>query len=172
LNNLKIETPKTHRVVILKFKGDEYLLDVGFGAMTPSVPLKIKKNKKILQNYQITQDDNNFKVELLREKGLFSLYTFNLDTYTEADCKVGNFYSEYHEDAVFQNNLIISKKQEDRTLSFRNNSYHQISSSFTNILNIIDHKQLQNTLKKDFDIIITNKESKILFEKAEQFRIK
>ena len=38
LNNLQIETPRTHRITLLKFKGDEYLIDVGFGAMTPNIP--------------------------------------------------------------------------------------------------------------------------------------
>ena len=173
LNNMNIDKPRTHRITILTFEEEEYLIDVGFGAMTPFIPLKIFEKEKITKSYKITQDKNdNFTLELLRKKGFFKLYSFNLDIYTEADCKIGNFYSECHSDAVFKNNLVISIKKDDITFSFRNNSYHQISDTFTNILNIIEPMELKNMLKKDFGVKINKKESKILFEKAEQFRLR
>lgn len=171
-NNGKDDTPRTHRVTILTFKGKEYLVDVGFGAMTPSIPLKLSSKNKITNDYKITQDkDNNFTLELSKKKNFIKLYKFNLETYTEADCKIGNFYSESHPDATFLNNFVVSRKLKNKTLSYRNNSYHQISNTFTNILNIIDPIQMQNILKKDFGISISKKESKLLFKKAEEFRI-
>ena len=172
MNNLDIDSPRTHRITLLTFEGEEYLIDVGFGAMTPTVPLKISAKDKINNNYRISQEDNqNFTLELYRKKRFFTLYKFNLVKYTEADCKMGNFYSESHPDAVFKNNFVVSRKYKNQTLSFRNNSYHQISNTFTNILNIIDPIQLQNILKKDFNIKVSKKESKILFKKAENFRL-
>lgn len=172
LNNTKAETPRTHRITLLKFKGDEYLIDVGFGAMTPTIPLKISTKVKTINNYQISQNKHkDFILKIYKKESFFSLYKFNLDTYCEADCTIGNFYSESHPNAVFQNNLVVSKKTKDKILSFRNNSYHQISNTYTNILNIISPIQLQKMLKKDFEIKVSKKESKILFEKAEKFRI-
>ena len=172
LNNLDIDSARTHRITLLKFKGNDYLIDVGFGAMTPTIPLLISSKDKINNNYKISQDNNqDYVLETFRKEKFFTLYKFNLVTYTEADCLMGNFYSEYHPNAVFQNNLVVSIKSKDKTLSFRNNSYHQISDTFTNILNIIDPIQLQNILKKDFGVKISKKESKILFKKAENFRL-
>jgi len=172
LNNLKIDTARTHRITLLKLKGKEYLIDVGFGAMTPTMPLIISSKDKVNNNYKISQDKNqDYILKNFRKEKFFTLYKFNLVTYTEADCLMGNFYSEYHPKAAFQNNLVVSIKLKNQTLSFRNNSYHQISDTFTNILNIIDPIELQNTLKKDFGIKVSKKESKILFEKAENFRL-
>lgn len=172
LNNLQIDTARTHRVTLLKFKGDEYLIDVGFGAMTPTIPLKISANNKVNNNYKISQDKNkDYVLEVFRKETFFTLYKFNLVTYTEADCLMGNFYSECHPNAAFKNNFVVSRKLKDKTLSFRNNSYHQITGSFTNILNIIDPIKLQNMLKKDFGIKVSKKESVVLFEKAENFRL-
>ena len=171
LNNLKVESPRTHRITLLRFKGKDYLIDVGFGAMTPTIPLNIRAKNKILDNYRITQGDSeNFVLELNKNKDFYTLYKFNTATYTEADCKMGNFYSEYHKDAVFKNNFVVSKKLKNKTLSFRNNSYHQILDNLTNIFNVKDPIQLQKILKKDFDLNISKKESKILFKNAENFR--
>lgn len=140
--------------------------------MTPTIPLKISSKNKVNNNYKISQDENqDYILEVFRKEKFFTLYKFNLVTYTEADCKMGNFYSESHPSAAFQNNFVVSIKSKDKTLSFRNNSYHQISDTFTNILNIIDPIELQNTLKNDFDIKVSKKESKILFEKSENFRL-
>lgn len=140
--------------------------------MTPTVPLKISSKNKVNNNYKISQNENqDYVLEIFRKEKFFTLYKFNLVTYTEADCIMGNFYSESHPNAVFKNNLVISRKSKDKILSFRNNSYHQISDTFTNILNIIDPTELQNILKNDFGIIVSKKESKILFEKAENFRL-
>lgn len=170
--NEKDDTPRTHRITILRYKEKEYLIDVGFGAMTPTIPLQISSKNKITNDYKITKDkENNFTLELLKKKSFMKLYKFNLETYTEEDCKMGNFYSEYHPSATFQNNFVVSRKLKDKTLSYRNNSYHQISNTFTNILKIIDPIQMRNILKKDFGINLSKKESKLLFEKAEQFRI-
>lgn len=171
LTNQNINSPRTHRITLLKHKGKEYLIDVGFGANTPTIPLNISSNS-LNNNYKITKDkNNNFTLEVLKKNSFLKLYEFNLENYTEADCKMGNFYSEYNEDAVFKNNLVISKKSKNQILSFRNNCYYQITDKFTNILHIISAVQLQNMLKKDFAIKISKKESKILFEKAQNFKI-
>jgi len=140
--------------------------------MTPTKPLKISSKNKVNNNYKISQNkDKDYVLEIFRKEKFFTLYKFNLVTYTEADCIMGNFYSESHPNAAFKNNLVVSIKSKDKTLSFRNNSYHQISDTFTNILNIIEPIELQNMLKKDFGIKISKKESKLLFEKAENFRL-
>lgn len=171
LNNTKVDSPKTHRITLLKFKGEEYLIDVGFGAMTPNIPLKIS-DKNINNNYKIVKKNkSNFTVETAKKDKFITLYTFSDAKYTEADCKMGNFYSEQHPDAVFQNNLVISLKKKNKILSYRNNSYHQISKKFTNILNVIDHNELQDILENDFGINISKKDIKILFKLAEEFRI-
>jgi len=173
LNNQKIESPRTHRITLLKFEGEEYLLDVGFGAMTPTEPLKLSSKEKITKGYKISKDKNSdYTLQVQKKENFFTLYKFNLVPYSESDCVMGNYYSESHPNAVFVNNLVISRKLKAKTLSFRNNSYHQISKKYTNILNIISYEQLQTLLKKEFEIIITKKEAKLLFEKAENFRLR
>jgi len=141
--------------------------------MTPSAPLDITKKNKITNNYKISQNKNNdFVLKIMKNKKFKTLYTFNLVQYSEADCIMGNYYSESHPNAVFVNNLVISRKLDDKTLSFRNNSYHQISTTYTNVLHITDSVQLLKLLKKDFDITITKKEAQLLFQKAENFRLR
>ncbi len=172
INNQNQNAPRTHRVTLLKIEEKEYLIDVGFGAMTPTTPLEITSTELVNNSYKISHDkNNNFTLEISTEENFTALYQFNLDIYTEADCEMGNFYSQYHQEATFQNNFVVSRQLKDQTLSFINNSYHQITDTFTNILHIIEPKNLKKILEEDFDIKISKKESKILFEKAQNFRI-
>jgi len=173
LNNAKVESPRTHRITLLNFKGKEYLIDAGFGAMSPTKPIEVKNTSSKEQEHFIRKvKKDEYKLLMLKNKKDFTLYSFNLVDYCEADCIMGNFYSEYHPNAVFRNNFVVSKKRKKKTLSFRNNLYHKSYTNETDIIKIKDSKQLKNLLKNDFNIMLSSKEAKILFEKGEEFRVR
>ena len=72
--------------------------------------------------------------------------------------------------------MIISKKFDNQTFSYRNNCYHQISKNtvkeYTKIIDIKDYITLKNIIKTDFNIDLSSNEANILFQKAEQFKRK
>lgn len=171
LNNLKVDSPRTHRVTLVKLKGKEYLIDVGFGAMTPTLPLEFSTKEIINNDYKISQNSSkDFVLEIQKKDDFFTLYKFNTVTYLEADCIMGNFYSCSHPKAVFVNNFVVSKKMKHKTLSLRNNCYHKISKNNTKRSNIMSAKQLNKILLNDFNINLSKKKVTILFENAEIFR--
>jgi len=164
VNNQNIDTPRTHRVTLLEFNDEQYLVDVGFGAMCPKAPLKINSEYSDKQTYRIIPSkDNNYTLELLTKRGYFSLYEFNLSHYTPSDCMMGNFYSAHHPNAVFVNNFVVSLIRPDITLSLRNNAYHRISENTTEIIGIPEAKQLHSILTKDFNIPMDEEECARLF---------
>jgi len=164
VNNQDIDTPRTHRITLLEQEDDKYIIDVGFGAMCPKTPIKIDILNDSNQEYRIIKNNGNeFQLELLTQKGYFTLYKFNLENYTQADCIMGNFYSSNHPNAVFVNNFVIALKLKDITLSLRNNSYHKISKNHTEIINITNSMQLYSIINNDFSIPITEKQSNKLF---------
>jgi N-hydroxyarylamine O-acetyltransferase len=170
INNIHEESPRTHRITLLSFKDKEYLVDVGFGALSPTRAIEIKENSTNEEYFieKINKDD--YKLIMLRKEKNFTLYTFNLVEYCEADCVMGNFYSEYHPDAVFRNNFVVSKQRDNKTLSFRNNIYHKSYTKETDIIKIENPKQLKDLLQNDFNITISTEEATLLFQKGEEFR--
>ena len=163
LNNQPIDSPRTHRITLLGWEGKNYIVDVGFTAYSPTEPVLIDPNDDANERYKITQKDDNYLLELKTEKGLFSLYEFNLESYTESDCVMGNFYSEHHPKAVFKNNFVISLLLPNITLSLRNNSYHRISKEHTKVVEIKNSIQLYYIIKNDFRIPIRQEEALQLF---------
>jgi len=170
LNNQEVDTPRTHRICLLEWEGDHYLIDVGFGPNTPREPIKIEENIESRQNrlsYRIVVNSHqDYQLELITEKGFFSLYTFNLNRYTEADCMIGNYYSSHHPDAVFVNNLVVSRILPEVTLSLRNDQYYRIGSENTETHQINDHWQLNVILNEDFNIALSEEDSICLYQKV------
>jgi N-hydroxyarylamine O-acetyltransferase len=170
INNQEVDSPRTHRICLLDLDNESYLIDVGFGANCPRKPIKIKSGIVSVQNgltYRIVVNSNqDFQLELVTEKGFFSLYTFNLNRYTEEDCIMGNFYSSKHPDAVFMNNLVLSRILPEVTLSLRNDKYHRIGINHTDVTQINDYMQLQKIIKEDFDIELSHEESNNLYVKT------
>lgn len=170
LSNRHIDAPRTHRVTILTFKEKYYLVDVGFGPMSPRGPLLLQdKYEETIGGvlFRIDQiGDNEYKVSNWFNDEFYTMYTFDLARYSEADCTVGNYYSYTHPKAVFLNNLVVSLITSERTLSLRNCSYFRISEEMTDKIEITDQAQLQEFLSADFGISITSDEAKTLFTVA------
>jgi len=164
LLNQDIDVPKTHRVTLLSFEGEEYLVDVGFGAYCPSFPIKIS-DLSIYDKYRVIKnEESDYKLEVETQNDYFTLYKFNLNNYTQADCLMGNFYSSNYKNAVFKNNLVVSLTLPKRTLSLRNRTYHKISKESTEVIEILSLEQLHTILEIDFSIPVSKDESKKLFE--------
>jgi len=162
VNNQNIDTPRTHRFCLLSWQGEQYLVDVGFGPNTPRVPIKLQEAVVSKQNrlsYRLIKNtQQEWQLEIVKADSYFSLYTFNLGPYTEADCMMGNFYSCQHPNAVFVNNLVLSKILPDVTLSLRNNQYHRIGATESEVVGIMSAEQLQQIIKQDFNIELSDED--------------
>jgi N-hydroxyarylamine O-acetyltransferase len=126
LNNQDKDAPRTHRVTLLTLDGVVYLVDTGFGGYGPIAPLVLLGNldQKVGDDvYRIAERENGeFDLQIIQDSKHFTLYRFDLAVYTEADCAMGNFYSYQFPEASFVNNLIISLKNQDRTVYLKNHT--------------------------------------------------
>lgn len=170
INNQDIDSPRTHRICLLEWEGAQYLIDVGFGPNSPQEPIKIEAGSVSIHgrlSYRIVVNSHqDYQLELITDSGFFSFYTFNLTRYTEADCMIGNYYSSQHPDAVFVNNLVASRILPEITLSLRNDQYHRIGSTHTEIIQINDHLQLKAIIRDDFNIELSEAESNDIYQKT------
>lgn len=167
LNNQNIEPPRTHRITLLSFEEEDYLVDVGFGAYCPTEPIKIASISSY-KTHRLIQKNKEYILQLSKEKHFFTLYKFDLETYTQADCVMGNFYSSNYKDAVFVNNLVVSLIQKERTLSLRNNTYHRIKKEATEVIQIRSADDLYEIVNKDFGIALSLEQCKVIHQEKKK----
>lgn len=170
LNNHDIDSPRTHRITLLELEGSQYLVDVGFGASCIRNPLKIEVGLESAQDhltYRVVLNKNkDFQLELSKPEGYFSLYAFNFNNYTEADCMMGNFYSCQHPKAVFVNNLVVARILPKETRSLINMNYQKIGISETIPTEVTTAQQLGQILLEDFELDLTASECDLIFQKT------
>lgn len=111
----------THRVTVVDLDGAPHLVDVGFGAPGPHLPVP-------LDGAEVGSRWRRFRVAELRPGHLHlqrrydgdwrSLYRFELLEYGANDCEVGHFYSHRHPEAAFVTTLVGSTihEEEERSL--------------------------------------------------------
>ena len=167
LNNQNIEVPKTHRLSILTYENDKYLIDVGFGFSSPNTLIKFKgvTTTSLGVSYRVQKRaQNSFALQIVLENSFYTLYSFELNDYNEADCELGHFYSHKHPKANFVNNLVISRILENETRSLRNGNYQKIFKETKEEININSAQELEEILLKEFEYPIVHSEGIKLYE--------
>ncbi|MEL0622712.1 arylamine N-acetyltransferase [Marinomonas arenicola] len=173
LNNRDINAPRTHRVTLLTLDGSRYLIDTGFGANGPISPLQLTSGLRQtsgLDHYQVTSHETCFGVreyelQIEKDQAFFTLYRFDLATYSDADCELGHFYSHKHPHAVFVNNLMVSVKDQQRTASLQNENFKMVTRDGTQIQQIESAEALQSLLADVFSIALELVVAEHLFDR-------
>jgi N-hydroxyarylamine O-acetyltransferase len=141
LNNVVRPVPRTHRITLVELEGEWFLVDVGFGGNCPTTPIKLHTDElqtSGMDRYRVRALPNNeYELVLMKDGESFILYRFDLADYSEADCELGHFYSHKHPNAVFVNNLVVSRKKA--------HDYCVITN------HLFQHRQLHQTTHTEID---------------------
>lgn len=162
INNIDNIPPQTHRFTLLKYKDDRYLIDVGIGFRTPSVPVKFGDEPTISHlgvEYKIIENiDKTFSMQLIEKGKPFKITKFDLNTCYEADFEMGHFYSYKNPNAVFVNNFVISRIEENIVYSIVNNTYFNIYENKIEEIKIKNVQHLEQIIKHNFNSCFTFEE--------------
>lgn len=167
--NQNIDTSRTHRIMLVSLNGSNYIVDGGFGHLGARHPVKMEMGLDQDQGdarYRIVKNDlNEYNYQIFKDGDFFTLYTFNTERYSEADCTLGHFYSHKSPDAAFVNNLVISRKYFNNIYSLRNSELHQIRDGETHTTVIKTASQLHDILINTYELEVDIAESEFLFSK-------
>lgn len=165
--NQDIHPGLTHRITLIEYEGRQYILDVGFGPHGPRIPVPMDGSETKDRNtlFRIAKQSGDYHMQILKDGEFFSLYRFELSRYGQADCELGHFYSHKHPDAVFVNNLVVSRILEKETRSLRNLEYWVISDGDSEKVKINSAEQLHGILVNQLGLLLSRQETKELFEK-------
>lgn len=167
--NRDVDSPRTHRVTLVTIGNEQFIVDGGFGHLGARQPVKVELGLEQTQGdecFRILRDDQGvYLYQTFKDNAFFTLYTFDLNHYTEADCTLGHFYSHCHPDAAFVNNLVLCRKHGTVIHSLRNDEFHCVDSGVTSITKLIDSQALHEKLTGTFDLDVDVAISEFLFSK-------
>ena len=160
----------THRITMVEYEGQQYVLDVGFSFLGPRFPVpmpEVEPNDG-KNNFRIAERrPGEYHMQVFKDGDFFSLYRFELARYGQADCEVGHFFSHRHPDANFVNHLVVSLIQENETRSLIDLKYWLITKSSTQSQELSDSEQLRRILVGELGVQVTEDECRQLYEKLE-----
>ncbi len=167
--NRDIDVARTHRITLLSLGGEDYIVDAGFGHFGARFPVKLELGLEQDQGdacYRIvTNSKGEYCYQVYKDDAFFTLYTFNLHHYTEAECLPAHYYSHKSPDAAFVNNLVVCRKFYNNIISLRNNELLRISREETQTQVITHVEQLYAVLIEDFELDLDFAIAEYLFSK-------
>jgi len=105
-------TPRTHLLIRVRLEGEDWLVDAGFGSLTPTVPLRLHTTAAQdtpHERYRLQPlDDGDFLLAASSGDDWRSLYRFDLVSPAPADNEVGNWYVCTHPSSSFPGELRAS----------------------------------------------------------------
>ena len=168
LHNRDIDVPRTHRITKIALADKNYIIDVGFGPLCPREPLLLDSDAPQDQGdavYRIVQPDRGrYLLQKMEVDGWFTLYSFDKGNYTEADCLCGHHYSSTYPDAVFVNNLVVSRKSYNDVRFLINGEFQRTRSGETTITGISSKEDLAMILIGEFGISLTSAQLATLYK--------
>lgn len=167
--NRDVDAARTHRITLLNLDGDDYIVDAGFGHFGARFPVKLELGLEQDQGdaiYRIVQNSQgDYCYQILKDNEFFTLYTFNLYRYSEAECLPAHFYSHKSPDAAFVNNMVVCRKFYNDILSLRNGDFLRISNEETITTVITSVEQLYGILKDMFELDLDFAIAEFLYSK-------
>jgi N-hydroxyarylamine O-acetyltransferase len=167
--NRDVDVARTHRITLLTLNGDDYIVDAGFGHFGARYPVKLELGFEQDQGdaiYRIEQNSQgDYCYQILKDNEFFTLYTFNVYRYSEAECLPAHFYSHKSPDAAFVNNMVVCRKFYNDILSLRNGEFLRISNEETITTVITTANQLHEILVDLFELDLDLAIAEFLFSK-------
>jgi len=166
---------RLHRLTLLNYQSQQYIIDVGFGSQSPTCVIKLTRSTDKASsdkpqngiNYLIEPyDTTSFIITKVMADKSQTLYLFDLGRYSEYDCDIGHFYSHQAPTAAFVNHLVVSKTAFNKIYLVRHLEYFEIdiSNNTESVVAITDAQHLYRILATTFSLPIKLYEAQLLFD--------
>ncbi len=107
-NAPRVLPARTHSLSLVELDGTQYIVDVGFGAMTPTAPLRLEPDLEQgtpHERMRIKQMEGVYVLEALIDDTWRAMYHFNLEPQLPADYAMANWWVSTHPESQFVNRL-------------------------------------------------------------------
>jgi len=118
--------PRTHMLLRVDIERRPWLVDAGFGVMTPTGPLQLKAEEEQAtphEAFRLLADRDEFVMQTKIREGWRSLYRFDLQAQLLPDYELANWYVSTHPESRFVNGLMVARPAPGRRYTLLNNEF-------------------------------------------------
>jgi len=118
--------PRTHMLLRVDIERRPWLVDAGFGVMTPTGPLQLKAEEEQAtphEAFRLLADRNEFVMQTKIREEWRSLYRFDLQAQLLSDYELANWYVSTHPESRFVNGLMVARPVPGRRYTLLNNEF-------------------------------------------------
>ena len=148
--------PRTHSLSLVEVDDANYIVDVGFGALTPTAPLRLEldvEQETPHERMRLRRDHGDYVLEGLTESSWRALYRFDLQAQLPTDYAMANWYVSTFPESHFVNRLGVAIAAPGRRYTLRGAelSVHDFRTGTTRA-RIESVSELRNVLTDTFRI--------------------
>ncbi len=113
---------RTHMVLLVTLEGSGYLVDVGYGGLVPTAPLRLELERvqeTPNEPYRLVEHEEGYRLEVSLGEAWRRLYEFGLERQTQADYDVANWYTATSPRSTFTRTLVAARAEPGRRSTLR-----------------------------------------------------
>jgi N-hydroxyarylamine O-acetyltransferase len=113
--------PRTHQALVVSLKGQDWLVDVGFGGLTPLGPIRLvaeRQQATPLESLRLRASGAGLVLEVLLPQGARPMYWFHPEAALPADFIQSNWFVGAHPSSRFVQHLITTCVRPDGATGF------------------------------------------------------
>ncbi len=122
-----VSAPPTHMLLAVEIGGSTYIADVGFGGLTLTAPLKLRKDveeETPHERFRLTGGDPDWRLEAELQPGEWRpLYHFTTEEWQQAEYESANLSTSSGENSPFTRELRVALSPSGRRLTLRGNRF-------------------------------------------------
>jgi len=114
--------PRTHCLTLVDLDGERYLVDVGFGALTPTAPLRVQAGVEQAtphETMRLIQEGDTFMLEASTDGIWRPMYRFELQPQLPSDYAMANWYVSTFPESHFVTRLGVARAAPGRRYTLR-----------------------------------------------------
>jgi N-hydroxyarylamine O-acetyltransferase len=152
--------PRSHMLLLVELKGTPYLVDVGFGILTPTAPLRLQPEIEQAtphEPFRLLPAGEEFVMHAKIRGEWKTLYRFGLQEQLLPDYEVSNWYLSNHPESLFVTGLMAARPASGRRYALRNNEFvvHHLNGG-TERRALASVAEMRDTLERAFCITVPN----------------
>ncbi|MBX3530425.1 MAG: arylamine N-acetyltransferase [Rhizobiaceae bacterium] len=154
-------TPRSHMLLAVPLDGETWLMDVGFGGLTQTGPLRLApgvEQQTPHEPFRLVDEAGAYLVQAHAAGEWRNLYRFDLAEHFAIDYEVSSFFLCRHPASHFIANLMAARALPDRRLALMNNRYaihHRDGRTERNEIASAD--ELADLLERDFGLSLPDR---------------
>lgn len=154
-------TGRGHQVTLVTIDEKRWLVDLGFGAGSPPVPIPLVCNVPVMfenQTYRLIEIELfGYMLQRMNDEDWRSLYSFDLSHVCRGDIEYGKHYTSTSPESIFVNSRVAALPVKNGMITLFNNSLMKIINGKEEVMLLKDDSSYLSIIEKEFGIEIDAK---------------